>query len=81
MEAHRKNRFADIEQAQKNIDLGGEFESNFKAHIKDSMQDEICDAVIRLLDLCAGLGIDLETHINLKVKYNITRPRLHGKAY
>lgn len=81
MEAHRKNRFANIEQAQKLIDLGGQFELTFKEYLKDTFEDEIADSVIRLLDLCAGLGIDLETHIKLKVKYNRTRPRLHGKAY
>lgn len=31
--------------------------------------------------LCDRLDIDLMTHIELKLKYNVTRPALHGKKY
>lgn len=31
--------------------------------------------------LCEREGIDLATHIDLKLRYNATRPRLHAKAY
>ena len=31
--------------------------------------------------LCDRLGIDLMAHIDLKLKYNATRPALHGKKY
>lgn len=31
--------------------------------------------------LCNRLGIDLMAHIDLKLKYNATRPALHGKKY
>ena len=31
--------------------------------------------------LCDHLGIDLMTHIELKLKYNELRPALHGKKY
>lgn len=31
--------------------------------------------------LCDRLGIDLMNHIDLKLKYNETRPALHGKKY
>ena len=87
MEAHRKSRFADLEAYEKDYakarELGDPlaFENCFKKHIKDSVQDEIADAVIRLLDMSAGLGIDLERHIRAKVRYNEMRPRLHGKGY
>jgi hypothetical protein len=54
---------------------------DFKSTLKDKFEDEISDAIIRLLDMSAGLGIDLETHINAKVAYNATRQRLHGKGY
>lgn len=38
--------------------------------------------VIRSLELtCDHLGVDLMTHIELKLKYNETRPALHGKKY
>ena len=34
-----------------------------------------------LEQLCDHLGIDLMAHIDLKLKYNETRPALHGKKY
>ena len=90
MEAHRKNKFADtevynvliqtiVEVGQKNVDAA--LATTFENTIKDTFEDEIADAVIRLLDLAGGLNIDLEKHIIAKVKYNETRPRLHGKKY
>lgn len=76
MEAHRKGRFATDEDWL----LYGET-GDFAYCIKDTFQDEIADAIIRLLDMSAGLGIDLEDHINHKVAYNTTRARFHGKSY
>lgn len=53
----------------------------FREHIKDTLPDEISDAVIRIGDLCGYLGIDLESHVKAKMKYNATREPLHGKKY
>lgn len=58
-----------------------QFTAKFDVHVKDTFEDEIADAVIRLLDLCAGRGIDIDAHIAAKMKYNSSRPYLHGKAY
>lgn len=38
-------------------------------------------AIKSLEQLCDHLGIDLMSHIELKLKYNETRPALHGKKY
>ena len=38
-------------------------------------------AIKSLEHLCAHLGIDLMAHIDLKLKYNETRPAKHGKKY
>ncbi len=38
-------------------------------------------AIKSLEQLCDHLGIDLMAHIELKLKYNETRPALHGKKY
>lgn len=88
MEAHRKGKFANTERIDSEIRENQMCENNsirlngsFVEDIKDSFEDEIADTIIRLLDLCAGLGINIEKHINLKVAYNATRPRLHGKKY
>jgi len=53
----------------------------FVTHIKSSFEDEIADVAIRLFDLCGGLGIDLEKHIELKMKYNSMRGYKHGKNF
>ena len=41
--------------------------------------EELADTVIRVMDMAEGLGIDLQTEINNKHQYNLTRPRMHGK--
>jgi len=58
-----------------------EFKEHFALMVKDSFQDEMADSIIRILDLCGGLGIDIDWHIHAKMRYNATRSRLHGKAY
>lgn len=52
--------------------------NRFETTIKDTFEDEIADTFIRLLDLCGGLGIDIEKHIELKLRYNATRSFKHG---
>ena len=39
------------------------------------------DVIIQLFGLSEHLGIDLEWHINQKMRYNELRPILHGKEY
>ncbi len=58
-----------------------DFISLFKSRIKDTFEDELADAAIRIMDTCGFLGIDLEKHIELKMRYNSTRERMHGKKY
>jgi len=53
----------------------------FELYIKDTFEDEIADAFMRLMDLCGALNIDIEEHIKLKAAYNKTRPSKHGKRY
>ena len=50
----------------------------FEEGIKDTFEDEIADTFIRLLDLCAHLDIDIEKHIEAKMKYNSLRKYKHG---
>lgn len=38
-------------------------------------------ALAHIEALCVKRGIDLATHIDLKLRYNATRPAKHGKAY
>lgn len=42
---------------------------------------EIADAIIRLLDLCGALGIDVQSAIEEKHEFNKTRPFKHGRRF
>ena len=59
----------------------GYFRSIFKRDVKDTFEDEIADAIIRLLHLCGCEGIDIQSHVIAKMNYNETRPRKHGKEF
>ena len=93
-EALRKNFNADkfiVHDLGHDLDLNNQDEEftyntedwkqHFEKHVKSSFEDELADVAIRLFDLCGGLKIDLEKHIALKMHYNSTRPRKHGKAF
>lgn len=46
-----------------------------------SILEAVLDPIKSLEQLCDHLGINLMTHIDLKLKHNATRPALHGKKY
>ena len=64
----------------KNFFAPKEFTS-FEMEVKSSFEDELADAIIRLLDLAGYKNIDIQKHIDLKLQYNKTRPHKHGKSY
>lgn len=96
MEAHRRGHRANMAAYAMNADATAPVDaplpdgadifdaSNkdvFESYVKDSLEDELADAVIRIADLCGGLGINLGLHVRMKMEYNRTRGKLHGKAY
>ena len=86
LEADRKGKRADLnklyEEGAKEAENGfNTFPSDFEDYIKDTVEDELADAIIRILDLCALMDIDIDEHIKLKRQYNQTRPYKHGKNY
>lgn len=85
LEAHRDNKFSKPLSAKivNEIDEDDSelFKESFLAHVKDTFQDEIADSIIRLLDLCGYMDINIEEHIAAKLRYNKTRGHKHGKNY
>jgi hypothetical protein len=60
VEAHRENRWMDGRQGIIPEELAKypqEFEVNFKAWVKDTVEDEMADALIRILDFSEHIGL------------------------
>lgn len=80
LEAHRSGRLV-TEKGKAEYLSQNAMAQSFKDNIKDTFEDEIADAVIRLFDLCGGLGIDIDFHVSAKLLFNASRPYKHGKKY
>lgn len=83
LEADRKDRFTGPESITSILDIDDDvdFKAQFNKSVKDSFEDELADAMIRIMDLAAYMQIDLESHIIAKVRFNSLRPYKHGKKY
>ena len=92
MECDRKDSFCEIDNENWNIgndtlrdDLTNfddlQFKKTFEMTVKDTFEDELADIIIRVIDLAAFKDIDLEKHIELKMRYNALREHKHGKNY
>jgi NTP pyrophosphatase (non-canonical NTP hydrolase) len=46
-----------------------------------SVEEELSDVVIRIMDLAAGRGWDVAGAILAKIQYNAGRPPMHGKEF
>jgi len=47
---------------------------------RQNFDEEIADTLIRLLDICGSIGIDIEKELSDKMAVNETRPTKHGKV-
>lgn len=77
LEACRRGKYADMAAFK----AAGATKEAFEKHVKDTFEDELADAIIRLTELAAIEGIDLEAHIRAKMDYNERRPYKFAKAY
>lgn len=82
LEADRKNRHTkkqDISLTElKGLNDNKQFKGLFELYVKDTFEDEIADTVIRCMDMSAHMGFDLQKHIELKMRYNSLREKMHG---
>ena len=85
MEADRKDKYgtlSDIDKAEiLDEPSNNVFNTDFEGFIKDTFQDELADTLIRLLDLCGKLDINIDLHLAAKMRYNSLRSYKHGKKY
>ncbi|WP_394749592.1 nucleoside triphosphate pyrophosphohydrolase family protein [Spongiimicrobium salis] len=58
-----------------------DFKDSFEKYVKDTFEDELADIMIRVMDLAAFKGIDLDQHISAKMRFNSLREYKHGKKY
>ena len=58
-----------------------EFKTQFEQKVKNTFEDELSDILIRVMDLAGYKGIDLESHLKAKMRYNALREHKHGKQY
>jgi len=80
LEADRNDKYADVDLFYSEVEHKGLKEA-FEISIKDTLEDELADVFIRLLDLAAGLEINIDWHIKKKMEYNRLRSMLHEKKY
>ena len=90
LEADRKGNYCkSLAFLPKKEDLGGNsvrtidqhWKTSFEMKVKDTFEDELADIMIRVMNLAEFKGIDLESHIKAKMRYNSLRERKHGKKY
>ena len=86
-EAVRKNRFFSV-GADRTIAhylqdaetaTPQQYKNSYEALVKDKFEAELAGTLIRVLDLCGRMGIDIESHVQAELKYNRTRQYKHGK--
>jgi len=92
LEADRKNRHANrvdfeikecklitiMQNSRLTVDKNEAFKQAFEDHYKDTFEDELADIIIRVMDMAAFKGINLERHVKAKMKYNSLRDYKHG---
>ena len=81
LESDRRNYYAQMGEYSRYITASKNPRTCFELFVKDSVEDELADALIRILDTCGLYDIDIARHVEMKMAYNVGRERLHGKKY
>jgi NTP pyrophosphatase (non-canonical NTP hydrolase) len=69
---------SEVSEALEDYRVGNLFETSNDKGKPEGLPTELADVVIRVADLSAALGIDLEAAILRKMAYNKTRTYRHG---
>jgi len=92
VEADRKGKYARRSNFEIAMRTGRDFQDYFNHFIKDSFEDEIADAFIRLMDIAGNRGVDLSNFALIKrdihdvadftqSKCDIIFDMVHGVSY
>lgn len=85
LEADRNGKYCKISKPEENVLMGWasdiDFRQDYIAKVKGTFEEEMADILIRVLDMCAFRGIDIDFHVKAKMRYNASRTHKHGKAY
>lgn len=57
------------------------FKGAYMTHVKDTFEDELATAFIKICDLCQKIDLDLEKFILMKLAFNRTRMEKHNKLF
>jgi len=57
------------------------FKGSYITHVKDTFEDEMATAFIKLCDLCEKIDLDIEKFILMKLAFNKTRTEKHNKLF
>lgn len=82
LEADRKGMYCQTAiHHLNNLTGNNDFKDEYENEVKGTFEEEMADIMIRVLDMCAFKGIDIEGHILAKMRYNKLREHKHGKKY
>ena len=57
------------------------FKGPYITHVKDTFEDELATAFIKMCDLCEKIDLDIEKFILMKLAFNKTRTEKHNKLF
>jgi len=66
----------EVAEAMEAYWIGNPESEKIRGHSR--VEEELADAIIRILDYAGGMGFDLESTLLAKMAYNDTRPYRHG---
>lgn len=83
LEADRKDRYTTYPSMAAIIGWvkDEDFIWSYNENVKGNFEEEMADVIIRVLDLCSFKGIDIDSHVKAKMRYNSLREKYHGKKY
>lgn len=72
---------SELSEATESLRDGTAREPSKKIPLFSCLEEELADAVIRIMDFAQARGLALGPAIVAKIEYNTTRPHMHGKAF